>query len=180
MSGRTTLAVAHLAGMIDNGTLSLAIRAGCRRLNIAKNGALVSCYITRSMAMVALLLLGALGQAGAIAVLARSQTIVTDGLGATSRRLFKRDGKVDGHVTALASSLAIARGPTGAPAAKERREDIIDAHTAKDVGDVDVTASHTRTVGRAKTIVVGALLLIGQNGICLVYLFKKLLGIRVI
>ena len=94
MSGRTTLAVAHLAGMIDDGTLSLAIRAGCRRLNIAKNGALVCCYITRSMAMVALLLLGALGQAGAIAVLARSQAIVTDGLGATSRRLFKRDGRL--------------------------------------------------------------------------------------
>ena len=130
------------------------------------------------MAAAALLFLCTLGPAGAVAILAGGKAVIANRLFAPECRLLKGHRKGDGHV-ATATTLAAISGATAGTAAKERGEEVIHAHAAKDIVNVDI-AGTTGAVGSAVTVVVSTLLLIGKNGICLVELFELGLGLGVV
>ena len=130
------------------------------------------------MAAAALLFLCALGPTGAVAIVTGSQTVVADRLFATERGLLERHRKRDGHI-ATATALATATGTATGATAKERREQVVHAHAAKDIVNVDI-ARAARTVRGAVTVVVSTLLLVGKNGIGLVELFELCLGLGIV
>ena len=178
MRRRAALTVAGLAGMVDNRALAVAVRARRRGLNLAQERALDRRDIARAVAAAALLFLCTLGSTGAVAILTGGKAVIADGLFAAECRLLKGHRKGDGHIAAATTLTAIS-GATAGTAAKERREQVVHAHAAKDIVDIDV-AGATGAVGSAVTVVVSTLLLIGKNGICLVELFKLGLGLGVV
>ena len=164
--------------MIDNRALAMAVGARRGRLNLAQKRSLNRRDVARTVAATALLFLCTLGPTGTVAVLARSKAIIADRLFATERRLLERHRKGDGHIAAATTLTAIS-GATAGTAAKERGEEVVHAHAAKDIIDIDV-AGATGAVGSAVTVVVSTLLLIGKNGIRLVELLELGLGLGVV
>ena len=164
--------------MIDDRAFAVAVGTGRRGLNLAQERTLDRRHIACAVAAAALLFLCTLGLTGAVAILAGSKAIIADRLFTTERRLLERHRKRDGHVTS-ATTLTTATGATTGATAKERREQVVHAHAAKDIVDVDI-ARATGAVRGAVTVVVSTLLLIGKNGIGLVELFELGLGLGVV
>ena len=164
--------------MVDNRTLAVAVGARRRGLNLAQERTLDRRDIARTVAAAALLFLCALGPTGAVAILAGSKAVIADRLFATECRLLKGHRKGDGHIAAATTLTAIS-GATAGAAAKERREEVVHAHAAKDIVNVDI-AGTTGAVRGAVTVVVSTLLLVGKNGIGLVELFELGLGLGVV
>ena len=116
-----------------------------------------------------------LGATAAVAVVAGSEAVVGNGLRASGGRLGKRDAQRDAHVAASRAG----RPATGGTAAKEGGEDVVHAKAAEDVGDVNTCAPEAaEAVWVAITVVVGALLLVGEHRVRLVDLLELLLGVR--
>ena len=172
------LTVAGLAGMVDDRALTVAVGARRRGLNLAQERALDRRDIACAVAAAALLFLCALGPTSAVTILAGGKAVIADRLFATERRLLKGHRKGDRHIAAATTLTAIS-GATAGTAAKERREEVVHAHAAKDIVDIDV-ARTTRAVRGAVTVVVSTLLLVGKNGISLVELFELGLGLGVV
>ena len=164
--------------MVDDRAFAVAVGTGRRGLNLAQERTLDRRHIARAVAAAALLFLCALGPTGAVAILAGGKAVIADRLFATECRLLKGHRKGDGHIAAATTLTAIS-GATAGTAAKERREEVVHAHAAKDIVDVDI-ARATGAVRGAVTVVVSTLLLVGKNGIRLVELFELGLGLGVV
>ena len=174
--GRAALAVAGLAGVVDDVARAVAGRALHLRLHLAEDGALHGHDAARAMAARARRDLAALRGARAMAILAGGQAVVGHGLGAAGRGLLERDAQRDAHVTAdRAGGAPAARGP----AVEERRQDVVHAEATEDVGHVDAGAAEAaRAVGVAEAVVIGALLIVREDRVGLVDLLELLLGVR--
>ena len=62
---------------------------------------------------------------------------------------------------------------------EERGEDVVHPHATEDIAKIDVSlAAHA--LGSAEPIIVGALLLIGEDRIGLVQLLELLFGVRIV
>ena len=164
--------------MIDDRALAVAVGARRRGLDLTQNRALDRGDIARAVAAAALLFGRTVSLARTVAVLAGSKAVVADRLFAAKRGFLERHRKRDGHI-ATATALAPAAGATAGAAAKERREQVVHAHAAKDIVDIDI-AGATRAIGSTKAIVVGTLLLIGKDRIGLIKLFEFGLGLGVV
>ena len=164
--------------MIDDRSLAVAVGARRRGLDLAQKRALDRGDIARAVAAAALLFGRTVSLARTVAILAGSKAVIADRLFTAKRSFLERHRKRDGHI-ATATALAPAAGTTAGSAAKERREQVVHAHTAKDIVDIDITGA-TRAIGSTKAIVVSTLLLVGKNGISLVKLFELGLGLGVV
>ena len=144
----------------------------------------VCCTVTTRPGAVTFLaghFLAVLAQARAVAIGARRQAVVNDLLLLAGRRLFQRDADAHAHVAAVLAHLASACGR----AAEEGGEDV--AHAAEAAteqvleidADAAVGAAAARRAGnRAKAVVLGLLLGVGQHVVGLVQLLELVFGIR--
>ncbi len=181
VGGSATLALTGLAGVVDHAARAVAHGAGGLALHLTEDGALHLGHATRAAAAVAGLLVAALDDAGAPAVVTRREPVVCDGLGAARRGLRERDPQRDAHVAA--TSPRRPAGPaTAAP--KEGVEDVAYAAeptAAEDVGHVHVVgAEAARAVGIAELVVVGPLALVREHRVGLVDLLEPCLCIRLL
>ena len=137
--GGAALALAGLAGVVDDLALAVAGGAGPLGLHLAEDRALDLDDATRAVAALAGAELAALGGARTVAVLAGREARVGDGLGAAGSGLLERHREADAHVAA-AGALCLAAGAPAAHAAEEGVEDVTKAKAAssEDVGDVHV------------------------------------------
>ena len=164
--------------MVDDRAVAVALGARRAGLDLAEDGTLDRGHEARAVATRALLLLGTVRGTRAVAVLAGSEAVIADGLRAAARSLLQGDRERDGHIAAVRATGASAAARR--TAAEEGREDVVHAHAAEDIREIDVAAAHAGTVSRPEAVVVGALLLVGQHRVRLVYLFELLFGVRVV
>ena len=185
---RDTLAVGHAALTLALGTRVVDDRAGAvaggtgaRRLHVAQEGVLHGDDAPGAVTLLAGHFLAVLAQTRAVAIGARRQAVVNDLLLLAGRRLFQRDADAHAHVAAVLAHLAAACGR----AAEEGGEDI--AHAAEAAteqvleidADAAVGAAAARRAGnRAKAVVLGLLLGVGQHVVGLVQLLELVFGIR--
>ena len=150
-------------------------------MHVAQEGVLHGDDPTGTVTFLAGHFLAVLAQARAVAIGTRRQAVVHDLLLLAGRRLFQRDADAHAHVAAVLAHLAAACGR----AAEEGGEDITHAAEAatEQVLEIDadaaVGAAATRRAGnRAKAVVLGLLLGVGQHVVGLVQLLELVFGIR--
>ena len=169
---------AGLAGLVDDLAGALALGAGCGALRHAERRALGGAHLAAALAVGADLGGGPRGAAGAVAFGALFHLADGDVLLAAEGGLLEAD--VHGNAEVLAPARGVGVGPRGAAAEAEAAEQV-----AEDVAEVSESAEAIEAAteagvgieGRmAVLVILGPLVLIGEDLIGLVDLLEALLG----